>query len=119
MKRQPLDLTKGFAISGDLLHLMAKIMKKSRVDWLFRVFDPLSNEIVFEKRVVADLAAANSKSHGAPLARAEHSLLRVSRPLGRPAPAGGMKPLRRGLQPPRLSDLALRPPAYRHLIDRG
>ena len=38
LKRQPLVLTKGFAISGDLLHLMAKIMKKSRVDWPIQGF---------------------------------------------------------------------------------
>lgn len=49
LKRQPLDLTKGFAISGDSLHLMAKIMKKAGRTGFFRVSDPPSNEIVFKK----------------------------------------------------------------------
>jgi hypothetical protein len=38
LKRPPLLLTKRFAISGDLLHLTSKIMKKGRVDWLFQGF---------------------------------------------------------------------------------
>jgi hypothetical protein len=38
LKRPPLLLTKGFAISGDLLHLTVKIMKKGRVEWLWQGF---------------------------------------------------------------------------------
>ena len=45
---------------------------------------------------MADLAAANSKNYSAPLAQAKHSLLRVSRILWGPEPAGGSNPLRRG-----------------------
>ena len=50
----------------------------------------------FNTRVVADLAAANSKNYSAPLAQAKHSLLRVSRILWGPEPAVGSNPLRRG-----------------------